>query len=60
MAQPAFRRHSLEGYGRQFVEATSEVLDSWAVNAATGRPLAAAQLAWAGRRSERRLDRDHR
>ena len=25
MAQPAFRRHSLEGYGRQFVEATTEV-----------------------------------
>ena len=39
MAQPAFRRHSLEGYGRQFVEATSEVLDSWAVNADAGRPL---------------------
>jgi cytochrome P450 len=39
MAQPAFRRHSLEGYGRRFVEATSEVLDSWAVNADTGRPL---------------------
>src|SRR4029453_4422900 len=39
MAHPAFRRHSLEGYGRQFVEATSEVLDSWAVNADAGRPL---------------------
>jgi cytochrome P450 len=39
MAQPAFRRHSLEGYGRQFVEATTEVLDSWAGNADSGRPL---------------------
>jgi cytochrome P450 len=39
MAQPAFRRHSLEGYGRQFVEATAEALDSWAADADTGRPL---------------------
>jgi len=39
MAQPAFRRHSLEGYGRQFVEATTEVLDSWAASAERGRPL---------------------
>jgi cytochrome P450 len=39
MAQPAFRRHSLEGYGRQFVEATGEVLDSWAGHADRGRPL---------------------
>src|SRR4029453_9330373 len=33
MAQPAFRRHSLEGYGRQFVEAPAEALDSWAADA---------------------------
>jgi cytochrome P450 len=39
MAQPAFRRHSLEGYGRQFVEATAEVLDSWTADADTGRPV---------------------
>jgi cytochrome P450 len=39
LAQPAFRRHSLEGYGRQFVEATGEVLDSWAASADSGRPL---------------------
>ena len=39
MAQPAFRRHSLEGYGRQFAEATGEVLDSWAGYASSGRPL---------------------
>jgi cytochrome P450 len=39
LAQPAFRRHSLEGYGRQFVEATTEVLDSWAARADNGRPL---------------------
>jgi cytochrome P450 len=39
LAQPAFRRHSLEGYGRQFVEATTEVLDSWAGHADGGRPL---------------------
>src|SRR4030095_2693893 len=39
MPQPAFRRHSLEGYGRQFAEATGEVLDSWAGYADSGRPL---------------------
>ena len=39
LAQPAFRRHSLEGYGRQFAEATGEVLDSWGAGADTGRPL---------------------
>src|SRR4029450_13868659 len=39
LAQPAFRRDALEGYGRQFVEATGEVLDSWAASADSGRPL---------------------
>ena len=39
MAQPAFRRHHLDGYGARFAEATAEVLDSWADPAASGRPL---------------------
>jgi cytochrome P450 len=39
MAQPAFRRHHLERYGALFVEATTEVLDSWAGNADSGQPL---------------------
>jgi cytochrome P450 len=39
MAQPAFRRHNLEAYGGRFVEATTEVLDSWAQYADSGRPL---------------------
>jgi cytochrome P450 len=38
MAQPAFRRHHLDGYGPLFAEATTEVLDAWAANADTGRP----------------------
>src|SRR4029450_13074185 len=39
MAPAAFRRHPPGGYGRQFAEATGEVLDSWAGYAETGRPL---------------------
>jgi cytochrome P450 len=39
MAQPAFRRHHLEGYGALFAQATTGVLDSWAGNAEAGRPL---------------------
>jgi cytochrome P450 len=39
MAQPAFRRHHLEGYGALFAEATAGVLDGWADHADSGRPL---------------------
>ena len=39
MAQPAFRRHHLDGYGALFAAATTEVLDAWAANADTGRPI---------------------
>jgi cytochrome P450 len=39
MAQPAFRRHHLDGYGPLFAEATTEVLDAWAANADSGRPI---------------------
>jgi cytochrome P450 len=39
MSQPAFRRHSLAGYGTLFAEATGKVLDSWAGMAESGRAL---------------------